>query len=259
MASGRIWKENVWGNAVHRVAAEGISPEQAVDEAIARIKQILRASSAARPHPRMAPLGARAADLVMSWQRLLAGGEAVAEIVAAFEQETGKRIELVTSYFDVELPVIWLAQFGRMFLWLRWCDSQRPTRRCRAACQTRRSPPDCHAAAPSTAGRIVPCRRLASAWTSRDPAGSPYRELDLWQYLTEDGRRDRRRDRDAGRPRAWWPPWPAAAGARSGDEAEPGARTPGSAGVAAGHRRYIVGNDGLEVVSRKWWKFEKAA
>jgi multiple sugar transport system substrate-binding protein len=39
--SGRIWQENVWANAVHRVAAEGISPEQAVDEAIARIKQIL--------------------------------------------------------------------------------------------------------------------------------------------------------------------------------------------------------------------------
>jgi multiple sugar transport system substrate-binding protein len=39
---GRIWGENVWGNAVHRVTAEGISPEQAVDEAIARIKQILR-------------------------------------------------------------------------------------------------------------------------------------------------------------------------------------------------------------------------
>jgi multiple sugar transport system substrate-binding protein len=39
--SGRIWEENVWGNAVHRVATEGISPEQAVDEAIARIKQIL--------------------------------------------------------------------------------------------------------------------------------------------------------------------------------------------------------------------------
>jgi multiple sugar transport system substrate-binding protein len=33
--------EYVWGNAVHRVAADGISPEQAVDEAIARIKQIL--------------------------------------------------------------------------------------------------------------------------------------------------------------------------------------------------------------------------
>jgi multiple sugar transport system substrate-binding protein len=39
--SHRIWDENVWGKAVHRVAAEGISPEQSVDEAIARIKQIL--------------------------------------------------------------------------------------------------------------------------------------------------------------------------------------------------------------------------
>ena len=39
--SGPIWDENVWGKAVHRVVAEGISPEQAVDEAIARIKQIL--------------------------------------------------------------------------------------------------------------------------------------------------------------------------------------------------------------------------
>jgi multiple sugar transport system substrate-binding protein len=34
-------QEAVWAKAVHRVAAEGISPEQAVDEAIARIKQIL--------------------------------------------------------------------------------------------------------------------------------------------------------------------------------------------------------------------------
>jgi multiple sugar transport system substrate-binding protein len=32
---------SVWPAAVHRVAADGISPEQAVDEAIARIKQIL--------------------------------------------------------------------------------------------------------------------------------------------------------------------------------------------------------------------------
>jgi multiple sugar transport system substrate-binding protein len=39
--SGPIWSENVWGNAVHRVVTEGITPEQAVDEAIARIKQIL--------------------------------------------------------------------------------------------------------------------------------------------------------------------------------------------------------------------------
>jgi multiple sugar transport system substrate-binding protein len=34
-------KENVWGKAAHRVVTENISPEQAVDEAIARIKQIL--------------------------------------------------------------------------------------------------------------------------------------------------------------------------------------------------------------------------
>jgi multiple sugar transport system substrate-binding protein len=39
--SDRITAENVWGKAVHRVVADGISPQQAVDEAIARIKQIL--------------------------------------------------------------------------------------------------------------------------------------------------------------------------------------------------------------------------
>ena len=37
----RVWQEYIWAKAIHRVAAEGISPEQAVDEAIARIKQIL--------------------------------------------------------------------------------------------------------------------------------------------------------------------------------------------------------------------------
>ena len=37
----QIYSERVWARAVHRVAAEGITPEQAVDEAIARIKQIL--------------------------------------------------------------------------------------------------------------------------------------------------------------------------------------------------------------------------
>jgi multiple sugar transport system substrate-binding protein len=36
-----VSRENIWGKAVHRVAADGISPEQAVDEAITRIKQIL--------------------------------------------------------------------------------------------------------------------------------------------------------------------------------------------------------------------------
>ena len=34
-------QEHVWAQAIHRVAAEGITPEQAVDDAIARIKQIL--------------------------------------------------------------------------------------------------------------------------------------------------------------------------------------------------------------------------
>jgi multiple sugar transport system substrate-binding protein len=37
----QIYNERVWAKAIHRVAAEGISPEQAVDDAIARIKQIL--------------------------------------------------------------------------------------------------------------------------------------------------------------------------------------------------------------------------
>jgi multiple sugar transport system substrate-binding protein len=37
----RVHQERVWAKAIHRVAAEGISPEQAVDEAIARIKEIL--------------------------------------------------------------------------------------------------------------------------------------------------------------------------------------------------------------------------
>ena len=38
--SGLIWRD-VWGSAVQRVVTDGISPEQGVDEAIARIKQIL--------------------------------------------------------------------------------------------------------------------------------------------------------------------------------------------------------------------------
>jgi multiple sugar transport system substrate-binding protein len=37
----RILQELVWAKAIHRVVADGITPEQAVDEAIARIKQIL--------------------------------------------------------------------------------------------------------------------------------------------------------------------------------------------------------------------------
>jgi hypothetical protein len=36
-----VEQEHVWAKAIHRVATQGISPEHAVDEAIARIKQIL--------------------------------------------------------------------------------------------------------------------------------------------------------------------------------------------------------------------------
>ena len=31
----------VWGKVIHRGAAEGASPEQVIDEAIARLKQLL--------------------------------------------------------------------------------------------------------------------------------------------------------------------------------------------------------------------------
>ena len=38
----KVWTgARSWQKAVHRVAADGITPEQAVDEAIARIKEIL--------------------------------------------------------------------------------------------------------------------------------------------------------------------------------------------------------------------------
>jgi multiple sugar transport system substrate-binding protein len=36
-----LWQELVWAKAIHRVAADGVSPAQAADEAIARIKEIL--------------------------------------------------------------------------------------------------------------------------------------------------------------------------------------------------------------------------
>jgi multiple sugar transport system substrate-binding protein len=39
--SSRIFEEEIWGTAVYRVAAEGTTPERAIDDAIARIKEIL--------------------------------------------------------------------------------------------------------------------------------------------------------------------------------------------------------------------------
>ena len=37
----QVYNERVWAKAIHRIVTENISPEQAVDEAIARLKQIL--------------------------------------------------------------------------------------------------------------------------------------------------------------------------------------------------------------------------
>ena len=42
----QIYNERVWAKAIHRIVTESISPEQAVDEAIARIKEILSGSCA---------------------------------------------------------------------------------------------------------------------------------------------------------------------------------------------------------------------
>ena len=41
LGHNEIYNEGVWAKAIHRIVTEGISPEQAVDQAIARIKQIL--------------------------------------------------------------------------------------------------------------------------------------------------------------------------------------------------------------------------
>ena len=53
----------------------------------------------------MAPLGARAADLVVWWEKGFypEEDEAVREIIAAFEQKTGKQVELVL-HPQAELP-----------------------------------------------------------------------------------------------------------------------------------------------------------
>jgi multiple sugar transport system substrate-binding protein len=37
----QIYNERVWSTAIHRIVTNGISPEQAIDEAIARVKEIL--------------------------------------------------------------------------------------------------------------------------------------------------------------------------------------------------------------------------
>ncbi len=53
----------------------------------------------------LVPLGARGADLVVWWEQGFypQADEAVREIVAAFEQQTGKQVELAFFYPDEEL------------------------------------------------------------------------------------------------------------------------------------------------------------
>jgi multiple sugar transport system substrate-binding protein len=37
----RVDEQGVWPKTIHRIVAEGVTPAQAADEAIARIKQLL--------------------------------------------------------------------------------------------------------------------------------------------------------------------------------------------------------------------------
>jgi multiple sugar transport system substrate-binding protein len=64
----------------------------------------------------LAPLGARAADLVVWWQQGSYEQEdaAIREIVAAFEQKTGKQVELAQpSVTDIEAKVLAAVSAGQ--------------------------------------------------------------------------------------------------------------------------------------------------
>ena len=79
----------------HWRTGEGVLPFDALDfQEIDNAQQSHRCSAAALL---LAPLGAQAADLVVWWDEgyYAQEDEAVAEIIAAFEQETGKQVELV--------------------------------------------------------------------------------------------------------------------------------------------------------------------
>ena len=84
----------------------------------------------------MAPLGARAADLVVWWDegRYAEEDEAVREIVAAFEQDTGKQIELVFQSEEdhpqalaAALAVRQPPDFAFGYLLINYMDSGRST------------------------------------------------------------------------------------------------------------------------------------
>jgi multiple sugar transport system substrate-binding protein len=78
-----------------------------------------------------APLGAKAADLVVWWQKgfYAQEDEAVREIVAAFEQQTGKQVELVQPTLEELFDMPWAALaageppdflFGTNVSWQQW-------------------------------------------------------------------------------------------------------------------------------------------
>src|SRR5689334_18170033 len=66
-----------------------------------RVRSVLLAAALA-----LAPLGARAADLVIWWEKGFYPEEdpAVRELVAAFERKTGKGVQLAFYAQQVELP-----------------------------------------------------------------------------------------------------------------------------------------------------------
>jgi multiple sugar transport system substrate-binding protein len=70
----QVFQERVWAKAIHRIATEGVSPEQAVDEAIARIKQILSGSRrpplTSRDRPAPSPAGGNATRTSLRAERM---------------------------------------------------------------------------------------------------------------------------------------------------------------------------------------------
>jgi multiple sugar transport system substrate-binding protein len=79
----------------------------------------------------LAPLGARAADLVVWWERAFypQANAAVGEIVAAFEQETGKQVELVQHDVDQQPAAVQAAIDGGRppdFLFGQFAEHQIP-------------------------------------------------------------------------------------------------------------------------------------
>jgi hypothetical protein len=67
-----VEQEHVWAKAIHRIVTEGVSPEQAVDDAIARVKSksSWRSDGLQRLVPALVALALppRAADLVVWWE-----------------------------------------------------------------------------------------------------------------------------------------------------------------------------------------------